>query len=186
MWFTEDAWSPIFVLIIFGMIAAVSFALTQRDKWLYPLPILLVAAIAIYVVEQQIITPREKVQAELTKLIDAFVAETQATTKSKEPKSVEFFSQNNKRDRARVVAAILLVNIADQRLTDAHVQLTNQETRAITQFRANGTVSTAGAGGHFATRWELTWQLEAGEWKVVSTWMLDPVSGKEQAIPRVD
>lgn len=186
MWFTEDAWSPIIGLVACGVLFGVVFVLTQRDKWLYPLPVLLIAAVAVYFVEKRIVTPREQVATELSGLIESFVEETQAMTKTKEPKCLKYFSEHNKRDRTRVIAAILLVHIEDQRLTDVRTQLTNQETRAITHFRANGTVSTGGAGGHYATRWELTWQLEGGAWKVVSTRMLDPVSGQEHPIPRVD
>lgn len=186
MWFTEDAWSPILVCMLTSGLFFVAYAMTQRAKLLLVIPCLVLIAIAAFFIERSVVTDRERVEMTLIELIDTFVEESQQTTKNKEPRCVRFFGVQNKRDQARVAAAVLMVRVEEPRVTDIQIKLTNENTRAITHFRANGIVSVGGGGGHYASRWELTWQKEAGDWKVTATRMLNAVSGEEQAIPRVD
>jgi hypothetical protein len=46
------------------------------------------------------------------------------------------------------------------------VQMSSAESRATTTFRASATVNYDGHEQHGATRWELTWQREGGDWKI--------------------
>ena len=188
MWFTEDAWSPIIVCVVVGVLFFVGFSVTQRQKWLLPVPLLLVACIAIYFIEQAIVTDTERVEQSLLELIDTFALESRQTPKNQTPLCLRFFSVRNDRDRKRVGAASFLVRVDNQRVTDVQIKLTNQSTRAITHFRANGDVSlgASGGGSHYSSRWELTWQKEADEWKVTGTKMLNVMTGDEQNIPNVD
>ena len=188
MWFTEDAWSPIIACVVLGVLFFVAYSVTQRSKILLPVPLLLVACIAIYFIEQAIVTETERVEQSLLELIDTFALESRQTVKNQTPLCLRFFSLRNDRDRKRVGAASFLVRVDDQRVTDVQIKLTNESTRAITHFRANGDVSlgTGGGGGHYSSRWELTWQKEADEWKVTGMRMLNVMTGAEQNIPRVD
>ena len=73
---------------------------------------------------------------------------------------------------------------SDIRVTDVSVQLTNEDSRAITHFRANATVSASGVGGGYhPSRWELTWQKEGDEWKITRTKYLNVMTVDEQRIP---
>ena len=192
MWFTEDAWSPIILCTVIAAIFVIAFMTTQRARYLAALPLLLLAAITIYFAEQAIVTDREQVDKNLRDLISTFVEEShQFGVGSKEvPEQVRcqsFFAANNLTDRARVVAALMVVHVGDDiRITDVKIQLTNQDTMAVTHFRANATVTAGSFSGHHPSRWELTWQKQGGEWKITRTRMLNPVSGEEQRIPRVD
>lgn len=191
MWFTEDAWSPIVVMAVATIICFIAWSSTQRPRYLAVIGILIFAALMTYFAEQVIVTDSEKVEVELTDLIDTFIAESQAIKKFDQAQIIQcerFFSEQNTADKARVRAALVIARVDnDTRITDVQVRLTNENTRAITHFRANGTVSTSTTGGsHFASRWEMTWQKEGGEWKITRTRMLNPMNGEEQQIPSVD
>ena len=190
MWFTEDAISP---MILFGVVAIglyVAWTSTRQRKYLTWAVIAVAAAVVVFVAEQAIVTDPEKVESTLLELIDTFIEESRTVTGSSAPAVVRchsFFAADNASDRGRVTAALLLVEVqADLRITDVQVRLTNNSTRAITHFRANGTVSVSGAPYHRPTRWELTWRKDGGEWKVTNTKMLNVMNGDEIPIPRVD
>ena len=194
MWFTEDAWSPIILCVIAAVIFLIAWSTTQRPKLLLGAPVLLLAAVVIYFVEQSIVTDLEQVEADLHSLLHTFVEESQevrpgAGQGPDSLRSLDFFSAQNTTDRARLVAAVTLVMVDPAiRITDVQTRLTNENTRAVTHFRANGNVSISAAngGGHFSSRWELTWQKEGGRWAVTRTKMLNVMSGEEQQIPRID
>lgn len=193
MWFSEDAWSPIIVIAVAAAICFIAWSSTQRSRYLIAVMILALCAVITHFVEQAIVTDGEKVEIDLHNLIDTFIAESQSISSMQQAEvvqSLRFFSDQNASDRARVRAAVILADVSpDTRVTDVQIRLTNENTRAITHFRANGTVSLSGGGGgggHYASRWELTWQKEAGEWKITRVKMLNPMSGEEQRIPRID
>ena len=189
MWFTEDAWSPIILCLVVGVIFFIAWSTTQRPRFLTAIPVLIVAAIVIYFAEQSIVTDRERVETTLNDLVATFVDESHSfgqpgTGATVEPKCLDFFSAQNIKDRTRVLAALLFVSVdEDLRVTDVSVQLTNENSRAITHFRANATVTGGGFSGYHPSRWELTWQKEAGEWKVTRTKFLNIMTGDEQMIP---
>ena len=190
MWFTEDAWSPIIICCVAGVICFIAWSSTQQSRYLVPIPLLLLGCVTLYFAERAVITDREKLEATLLDLTDTFVAESQIINGGNLPeavRSVEFFSRTNTADRARVRAALALAHVEDDlRVTDVSVTLTNENTRALTHFRANGTINAGSFSGHHPSRWELTWQKEGGEWKITRTRMLEVVSGEERDIPRVD
>lgn len=54
-----------------------------------------------------------------------------------------------------------------------------EDTQAVSHFRANGTVVPENYGDqHVATRWEVSWRKEAGEWKVYKIVRLNPITGE--------
>lgn len=192
MWFTEEAWSPIILCVIAAVICCIAWSTTQRPRLLLGVPLLLLVAVVIYFVELSIVTDLEQVEADLHSLLNTFVEESQEMHRSSGQapanlRSLDFFSAQNTIDRARVAAAVNLVVIdKDMRITDVQTRLTNENTRAVTHFRANGNVGHSGAGGHFSSRWELTWQKEGDRWTVARTKMLNVMTGEEQSIPRID
>jgi len=191
MWFTEDAWSPVILMAVAAIFCCVAWSRTRRRQFVIAAALLLLAAMTTYFVEQVIVTDGEKVEASLFELIETFVAESQSISRlprTREIQSERFFAEQNTIDRGRVRIAISIAEISsDLRISDVQIRLTNEDTRAITHFRANGIVSTgATAGTHHVSRWELTWQKQAGEWRITRTRMLNPMNGQEQQIPRVD
>lgn len=192
MWFTEDAWSPIILCSVIAAIFFVAFMSTQRPKFLAALPLLLLAAITIYFVEIAIVTDREQVETNLLDLVNTFVEESHqfgvgSATKPEEVRCQKFFAQNNTVDRTRIVAALMFVEVeGDIRVTDVKIKLTNNNTMAVTHFRANATFAAGRQSGHRPSRWEMTWQKQAGEWKITRTRMLNVVNGQEIRIPGVD
>ena len=190
MWFTEDAWSPIILCMVVGVIFLIAWSTSQRPRYLIAIPVIAILAVVIYFAERAIVTDREHVEASLLDLINTFVEESQVigTSGNEVPpdtKCLEFFSAQNVTDRARVSAALVFVSVNDDiRVTDVSIKLTNENTRAITHFRANATFSATGLdGGYHPSRWELTWQKEGDEWKVTRTKYLNIMTGDEQRIP---
>jgi len=192
MWFTEDAWSPIILCVVAGVIFFVAWSTTRKSAFLLALPLLLLIAITLFFLERAIVTDGEQVEQNLFSLIDTFVEESQQLVMGSQeiPEEVRchhYFSVSNTTDRTRVVAALMVVRIDDGiSVKDVEVRLTNENTRAVTHFRANATLSAGSFTGHHPSRWELTWQKEAGEWKITRTRMLNVMTGEEQTIPRVD
>jgi low affinity Fe/Cu permease len=191
MWFTEDAWSPIILCVVIGAIFFIGYVQTQRAKFLYPLGVMVFVAITIFFVELAIVTDLEKVDGRLKELITTFVEESQNTKTGVTPANVrcyDFFTTENTIDRARVARAIGVVNVAnDVRVPSIETKLSAEDTRAVTEFRVNGSVSTAAtASRRFATRWRVHWQKVGSEWKISETHMLDLINDEELRIPRVD
>ena len=190
MWFTEDAWSPIILCTVIAAIFFVAFMTTQRARFLIALPLLLLAALTIYFVEIAIVTDTEQVEQNLLDLVSTFVEESHQFSGGQVPEQVRcqsFFAENNTTDRTRVIAALMFVQVeGDIRVTDVNIRLTNRDTMAVTHFRANATFSVGSNTGHHPSRWEMTWQKQAGEWKITRTRMLNVMNGQEVQIPGVD
>ncbi|MGZ0168095.1 MAG: hypothetical protein ACKVHE_00905 [Planctomycetales bacterium] len=192
MWFTEDAWSPIILCTIIAAIFFIAFMTTQRPKFLIALPLLLLAAITIYLAEIAIVTDGEQVEKNLHDFVDTFVEESHqfgsgSATIPEQARCQSFFAETNIVDRTRVVAALMFVQVeGDIRVTDVRIQLTNKDTMAVTHFRANATFAAGSQSGHHPSRWEMTWQKQAGEWKITRTKMLNFMNGQEMQVPGVD
>ncbi len=81
---------------------------------------------------------------------------------------MDFFSLQDAEDRAVVQNAVSAARIVGSiRITDMSVQMSSAESRATTTFRASATVNYLGREQHGATRWELTWQREGADWKII-------------------
>lgn len=189
MWFTEDAWSPIILCVVIAAIFFLAFLTTQRARYLAVLPLLLLAAITIYFAELAIVTDREQVELNLLELVSTFVEESEqwGVGSTEIPEQVRchvFFAEDNSADRTLVVAGLMFVQVMeDIRVSDVKVQLTDNDTKALTHFRANATINAGSFNGHQPSRWELTWQKLDGDWKITQTRMLNVVNGQEQKIP---
>lgn len=81
------------------------------------------------------------------------------------------------------LTALTIVDIPEPvRISDVRTTMSNNNSRAVTQFRASAVVHVAGSadGVHYPTRWELTWQVEQGEWKILRATRLHIMTGEEQ------
>ena len=53
------------------------------------------------------------------------------------------------------------------RISDLSIDMSSTESRAVATFRASATAKFQGHSDRGHTRWELTWQREGNDWKVI-------------------
>jgi hypothetical protein len=168
-WFTETPWPPIFIL---GLVAAgclAAWTSHKRGLWLSAALVALIAAVGVFLAEKSIVTEAELVEAEVHKLVSAFEHKDQDAL-------LGFFSVRAPELRAQAEQALTWVDIPNGLdIKDLRVRTSNENTRALSHFRANGTVSFRNlATSHVASRWEFTWQKEQGRWKIIDVQRLNP------------
>jgi hypothetical protein len=138
--------------------------------------LLVVCCGVVYVVEQNVVTERERVEAAVFGVADAFrAADTGRTLDFISPRAMQL----------KVIVEHVMVDMQvrvkdDLRITDVNIEMLNEETRARSHLRANGRIFVPRYGGdvgHQPTRWNLTWQKEGGEWKIINVERLDPIRG---------
>lgn len=176
MWFTETAWQPIIALTIAAAALLGMWSSSRRVLNLIGVILLALSAGVVYVVEQRIVTERERVEAAIFGVADAFrAADTGAV--------LEFISLRaplELRLGIQLAMGPMQVRVQDDlRVTDVSVEMLSEDSRARAHFRANGRIYVGEHGdvGHQATRWNVTWQKEGGEWKILDVERLDPVRG---------
>ena len=186
MWFTETPWPPIIGLIVLGVLLFLGW-LSQRKAFFLAGVALCVALCGIvFVVEQQIVTERERIEQTLLDFAEAFQRDSMQQgvvnlfVPGPEPESVRYISASATSTRGLAAAALNFVDLPEPvRISDVRTTLSNSDSRAITQFRASATVRAGGNADafHHPTRWELTWQRERGEWRILRATRLNFMSG---------
>ena len=177
MWFTETPWPPMMLLAVAAAVLVAAFVSTQRAKYLGFAAAVGLLAGGVWWIEREIVTERERVEAAVVGVVQAFQRKDLEGTLS-------FIAGRSVDLRVMAGGAMQLVTAhEDVHVTDVRVRMTNLDTRAISEFRVNGTFSVALVGeSHVPTRWELTWQKEGEDWRIVSVRRLDPITGEEVAI----
>jgi len=178
MWFTETPWPPILICSVLAVMAFAAWYATQRKIHLVGIAGLALIGAVVYFVEASIVTEAERVEAAVIALVEAYQRRDLDA-------SLEHVSPNYVLLRGAIATTMAAYEVSDDlRLTDLRVRFTAEETKAISHFRANATVSGPMVTGQTRrpTRWELTWQLEADEWKVIKARSLDPLTGKEDRL----
>lgn len=172
MWITETAIPPMVICSIIAVVLFVYWYLRQQTKYAIGCVVMIGAIVAFYFVELKIVTERERVEADLYGLINAFENQEVDPTMS-------YISLQAKPLRGLVQTALKLVTIEGElRITDVSTELKSENSIATTHFRANGTATFSGVSGSTPTRWELTWQKMGGEWKVTKATRLNPITGE--------
>jgi len=168
-WFTETPWPPIFILVLVAGGCLAVWSSQKRGLWLSAALVALIAAVGVYFAERLIVTEAERVETEVHSLVSAF-------ERKDHDGLVSFFSARAPELQAMAEQALTLVDIPNGLdIKDMRVRTSNEDTRAVSHFRANGTISVHNlASTHVATRWELTWQKEQGRWKIVGVQRLNP------------
>ncbi|QDV20995.1 hypothetical protein Pan153_56770 [Gimesia panareensis] len=173
MWFTETAIPPIAICSVIAVILFIQWYLRRQSKYLVGMAIALVMMVASYFIELSIITPRERVEADLYGLVDAFQNKEADAT-------LDYISPRAAALRGKVNMALTLVTIdGELRITDVETELLADDSIAKTHFRANGAATFRGISGRSPTRWLLTWQKMGGEWKVTEAQRLNPITGEQ-------
>ena len=167
-WFTENPWPPIFIL---GLVACALLAVWSSQKrgiWLVGILAAVALAAGIFFAEKSIVTERERIEQRVLDLAAAFQRKDHDLTLS-------FFSAQEPDLRGMAEKALDHVTLDRLDLKDFDVRLFGEGTGAVSRFRANGDGSGFGVGGHFSTRWDVTWQKEGGEWKIIAVQRLNPL-----------
>ncbi len=178
MWFTEDAWSPMFLFGALGVILAFVAIAQQKMKLMFVAILLGISCGAIYVIEQKIVTDAEKVELKIYDLAADF-------QRNDLPAVLSHFSTQNKTLVGIATAAASMVDIdEDYRITDLSVKTKAENTLAESHFRANVTATVVGYGnvGRQPTRWKVNWRKEAGEWKITEVMRLSVLGDEEMGI----
>jgi hypothetical protein len=158
-----------------GMLAV--WSSQKRGVWLVGAATAMFAAVGVFFVAEAIVTEAERVEMKVHAVTEAFERKDRDGT-------LAFFSVQSPELRGTVVQALEWVDLPNGvDIKDMSVRLSNENTRAVARFRANGTVSfKQQGGGHAASRWEVTWQKEAGDWKIIAVDRLDPIKDEKRQI----
>ncbi|MCA9079508.1 MAG: hypothetical protein KDA58_03070 [Planctomycetaceae bacterium] len=163
MWFAESPWFTIVTLATFVAVGLSIWVNNRRTALLIGIIVCLVLMPVVWYAERLIVTPREQVEQSIYDITAAF-------QQKDEPATLGLVSARAKLLRATVSGAIRVVDVdPDMRVTDIEIELSNQNSRAVSRFRVNATVSSVllSASQHYPSRWEATWQREAGQWKML-------------------
>lgn len=171
MWFTETPWPPIVACTIAAAIFLGLWMTQGRGVHLAAVLGILAVAGGIYFVEKSVVTETERVEAAVLELADAVERDNVDDALGK-------ISANATAERALVTTGLRLIDVdGNLRISDMQVNLLGENSRAQTHFRANGNIRYEGQSQHTPTRWLLTWQREAGDWKVIRIERLSPTGG---------
>lgn len=176
MWFTENPWPP---MLLCGAGALVALGFWASSKRAIPLLVscaCLIGAGIVYLIEQAILTPAEQVESQLIELVEQF--------RRKDPAALGHFSRRAEDLRHLCQRAMDIVEVEDDlQLSDIHTRLTNENSRAVTHFRAKGTVSIPSlmvARTYQPLRFELTWIREGETWRIFAIRRLHPFKEGEE------
>jgi hypothetical protein len=162
-WLTENPWPLILLLALAAGVMLAFWTSQKRGIWVLGAVAALACAVAVYFVEKAFVTEAERVENKVHAVAEAFTRQDREGT-------LAFFSVQNAPLRETVVQALDWVELPNGvDIKDMSVRLSNENTRAVARFRANGTVSYKQQGAqHYPSRWEVTWQKEAGDWKIIA------------------
>jgi hypothetical protein len=174
MWFTETPWPPLAILGLIALGLLFAAFQTQQGKWLLAIVCCAVLALAVWFIEQAIITPGELVEANLLAMIDAF-------QKNDEPGTLKFISPSQKSLVALAQLGIKAVEFEPgYSVSDIQIKTIANNTAATSHFRFVGAVSVATQGNlsRMPFRFRGHWRIEAGQWRLTEIEDLDPINGK--------
>ena len=192
MWFTETSWPPIIGLCVIGVLLFLGWMSQRKGAFLAGVALCLALCGIVFVVEQQIVTERERVEQALRDFAVAFQQDSMRqglmnlVIPGPEPASLSFVSASAEGTRRMAEAALNFVDLPEPvRISDVRTTMSNNDSRAITHFRATATVRAGGFadGIHQPTRWELTWQREKGDWKILRATRLHFFNGQPLGDP---
>lgn len=185
MWFTENPWPPIVILAVAAAAFIALWMSQRRGLWLLLALTAVTGGIAVYFVEQRIVTEPEKIEQHILDLTSAF-------RRKEEAKTLAYFSKQAPELHDLVREGMKLVEVHDDlSVKDMSVRMLTGNTQAIAHFRANATISLnrgppviGGLTQYGVSRWELRWQKEGSDWKIVELVRLNPL--KEEKMPPLE
>lgn len=174
MWFTEVAWPPMVILSMLMVVCGWRWSQRRRTSLLIATILCGAGIVGSYLIDELIVTDREQV----TRLVHALAEDVRRLDVDS---TLRYISSREENLKHQVELGFNLISGIDYlTITDESVDIFGQGGRARSHFRANGRIHVRGHGdaGHQPTRWELTWQKEAGAWKIVDIRRLNPITGE--------
>lgn len=176
-WFTETPWPPMFVLSALAIVSGSMWIRGRKPRFLIGTLMCGAGIIATFVAERWIVSDRERIEAAILDMAGAFERRDEDAVLSR---------ISARQDDLRQLVEWgfdTVASVENLHITDVSVGLTSHGSRATSRFRGNGRFHVVGYGdvGHKATRWELTWQREGAEWKIIHIRRLNPITGEEIA-----
>lgn len=187
MWFTETPWPPTIGLCVVGVLLFLGWMSQRKVAFLVGVVLCLALCGIVFVVEQQIVTERERVEQRLLDFAADFQRDSMQQglanllVRGQEPASLRYISATADGTRRMAESALNFVDLPEPvRISDVRTTMSNNDSRAVTQFRASATVRAGGHtdGVHQPTRWELTWQREREDWKILRATRLNFMTGE--------
>lgn len=174
----ENPWPAVILALVFAILFLLRGSSTGLMKhWLIAGFFLLIAG-SVYLYELSVITPAEEVELQVQQLLQNCIDNNREQV-------VEAISNGQLGLKAMAMAGLSLADIHDDfHLSDLSVAMAGENSRAVSHFRGNGTVSVSSLSqsSHVATRWELTWQKENDAWRIINIRRLDPITGEEMQV----
>lgn len=175
MWIAETPWPVIVACAAVAALLYTGWHARGHVGYLIGAGLCLVLAGGTYVAERYLVTESERVELALD---DLWIA-----VKSRDVDTVvDKISTSAKDLREQAARAVQRFEVSDELdLTQVRIEMKAQNSRALTSFRANGPIRDTYGGGsyHGVTRWELTWQREGDQWRIIRITRLDPFTGEE-------
>lgn len=166
----DNPWPLILLLTAVAVVAFLGGA--SRGKVVAMVSLIL--AVAVYLIEQQLISPGEEIEMEVGVMLDHF--------KSREIDSIVSQIDPAKESLAEMAQRGLdLVDVQpDFHIRNVEVTL-ESETRATALVRANGNVTLrkGSGGGRLPNYWRTVWIRQNGKWLLTEVVRLDPFKGTE-------
>jgi hypothetical protein len=166
-------WPLFFLCLILAAALFAQWVLQRSRRQIVAAAVFLLAAAAIFLADRFIITETKLVQASIYGLAEAVRARNVE-------RCLTFFSESDKPDRQLVSQAASMVEIEGPvRITDMSINMSSAESRAVSTFRATADVKFQNQSNRYPTRWELTWQREGNDWKIVRVRRLQLLGDQE-------
>lgn len=167
---TDNPWPLILVFAATALIAVLSGHSTGKIVALCSV----ILAVAVYFIEQRLISPAEEVEATISQMLDDF--------KDRDINNIQSAISAERTDLVRLAEQGLeLVKLQDSfKLKSVTVEF-QDDTTATAMIRANGGISVtkgSGGSGHYPTYWRTTWKNQSG-WKLTEVTRLNPANGNE-------
>ncbi len=175
MWLEAYLFPLALVLAAAALVSAGWAVVSGRAKFLAVAGVCILAAAAALTADWAIVTEAEKVEA----LIDDLAA---AAVAGDADQALSHFSPATDIPVGSIRLGLAMTSFSpDMRLSDRGTTVTANGTQAVSDLRVNGTaqVKLSGIGGRYATRWQIVWRKEAGEWKIIELRRFDPLRGEE-------
>jgi hypothetical protein len=182
MWFTETPWPPMLIFLVAAMSCGWMWAERRQRVWLVGAIACVALTAGVWAFERSVVTPREQIEQSILDLAQAFQERRQDDL-------LAYISPRADEVRAMALYGLALVSeVKHLRVTATDVTMLAAGSRARADFRVNGNVSIRGYGklGHRPTRWDMTWQQEGGEWRIIDVQRIDPITGKPMDLDERD
>lgn len=174
---TDNPWPAMIALVCVAIVFFGRFGAQRKSSNLIVAIVCLLLAGGCFVLDQLVVTPSEQVVRNVYELSNAVI-------KQDVPTALSFFSrQATERDNVKFALERMRVH-NDLRISDVSVTFRGANSVAVSHFRANASITINIAGfvenvSYHPTRWELDWQREGPDWKIIRVHRLHPITGKE-------